>query len=177
MDAIIINKSEVIENIIDILKDSEINPRNYQVDVYAYYNAETKIVKIDTFCNVGGNSWIDDDHIFVCAIKERFNDIDDAFFNGWHIDDYANTLDIDVDALINRSLDYFDGYDRDDIGDSEIAMYVWTVPEFSEKLNEYYKDYILTDSGVFESLCYEAENAYKTIHESVFERIENGYYN
>ncbi len=98
------NRAEVLAQLVEILKDFDKCMNEYQTDVYAYYNDATETVELDTFVNVGGNSWLNDDHITIYTDTEYDHDMTyrcmdkssdeyksycaeiDADCNGWYIE-------------------------------------------------------------------------------------------
>ena len=68
------NYDEIRENLADMLVqfDKDANT-DYQTDVYLYYDEKEKTARLDTFVNVGGNSWLNDDHKTIYTDKEHYN--------------------------------------------------------------------------------------------------------
>ena len=63
------NEDAVIELIAEAMMEHDVSCCKYQEDVYLYID-DSGIGSISIFPNVGGNSWLDDDHITVCCMPE-----------------------------------------------------------------------------------------------------------
>lgn len=135
----ITNREQIIEQLTEMLIQFDKNANKYQTDVYLYYDAETQTAELDTFVNVGGNSWLDDDHYTIYSDKEHYEDV----FN-W----YQNTAEI-ADALdiSNTELEYevreYHGLDADDEPDyGDFVEYVKKQDNYMEILTAAYYDAI-----------------------------------
>lgn len=106
------NLDAVRETLAELLRTFDVDCNEYQTDIYAYYDPEEDTVEIDTFVNVGGNSWLNDDHIFVYADKPHYDSLVDMLISeesdfadaaGMSLDDYKNKvaehLEIDVEDV------------------------------------------------------------------------------
>lgn len=70
---------------------------DYQVDLYMYLNPDGSYL-LDTFENVGGNSWLEDDHITLCSHTsecDMWDDIED-------IADLAEIIDEPLEYVIEE---------------------------------------------------------------------------
>jgi hypothetical protein len=67
------NRAEVLAAIVSIMQQHDINHTKYQVDIYLYLN-EDGTGRIEPFQNVGCNSWLNDNHIFVHSLPELETD-------------------------------------------------------------------------------------------------------
>ena len=56
------NREEIVDKLVDMLVQFDKDCNSYQTDVYLYYDKENQSAELDTFVNVGGNSWLNDDH-------------------------------------------------------------------------------------------------------------------
>ena len=75
----ITNLDEVRRELYDMIFGLEFEENEYQTDIYAYYDEETGKVTLEYFENVGGNSWLDDDHITVYTDKPHYDKLEDEF--------------------------------------------------------------------------------------------------
>lgn len=75
----ITNLDEVKRNLFDMIFELEFEENEYQTDIYAYYDEETGKVALEYFENVGGNSWLDDDHITVYTDGPHYDKLEDEF--------------------------------------------------------------------------------------------------
>ena len=74
----LINRDEVVEDLGKILARLDIERPEYQVDVYLYIDEDGK-GELDEFVNVGGNSWLADDHITVARIGQCYDSIEELY--------------------------------------------------------------------------------------------------
>ena len=131
------NFSEAVKELTDILVELEEDHRGYQTDIYLYYDEETGTATLDTFENVGGRSWLGDDHYTIYQHK--------GFFEDWlqwyeEIDEFAGCLEIDYDDFIKEVKKYV-ADSEDDPDDYVITYwdcyeYVKTIPQYVEQLRK-----------------------------------------
>lgn len=133
------NREAVIEELAEMLKQFDMDRNQYQTDVYAYYNEETEEVTLDTFTNVGGNSWLDDDHTTIYTDKEHYDGISEHFQS---IQEFADALDMSVEELTAKTAEYRE-IDIEDVDYYEVQIYV--DEEHIEKLTEVFNEYYLDD--------------------------------
>lgn len=143
----IMNREEIVEQLAEMLIqfDKELNSA-YQTDVYLYYDEETEIATLDTFVNVGGNSWLDDDHYTIYSDREHY----DWFLEilNWSIEEIAIALDMTKEELIKQAAAYLK-YGIDEIDTGDIYRFVKNNSEYYDKLlsqyestvDEHYSDY------------------------------------
>lgn len=128
------NREQVIEQLAEMLFKFDIEKNRYQTDVYAYYNKETQEITLDTFVNVGGNSWLNDDHFTIYKDKEHYEGIDDAFTT---IDELAEAVNVTADELISKVADYND-LEIEDVAWYEVARYC--MRKYSEEMYKAYEE-------------------------------------
>lgn len=128
------NREQVIEQLAEMLFKFDIEKNRYQTDVYAYYDEETQEITLDTFTNVGGNSWLDDDHFTIYKDKEHHEGIDDAFTT---IDELAEVVNVDEDELISKVADY-NGIEIEDVDWCEVASYCMS--KYNEEMHKAYEE-------------------------------------
>lgn len=99
---------------------------------------------LDTFTNVGGNSWINDDHYVLYRDKEHYDDWSYFFQTEG---DIAEALGLTEKGLILRTLSYMkkeygdNDLDIDDVTYEEIIRYI-TDTGLDDKLIEAENEYI-----------------------------------
>lgn len=143
----ITNREEIVEKLAELLMQFDKDLNSYQTDVYMYIDEETGAATLDTFVNVGGNSWLDDDHITIYSDAEHFNTMWDFYTEKG---DFAECLEIGYDDLrseVVQRLRDRDEIDEDDVEDydpdySEFLDYVQNREDYAEKLEAVYIDYI-----------------------------------
>ena len=96
---IIKNRIEVVQQLAEILRkfDIELNP--YDTDVYLYYDSEAQTATLDTFVNVSGREWLDDDHYTIYTDRQHHDKAIDSF----------DTVEEIVSALEKTKEEIFEG--------------------------------------------------------------------
>lgn len=147
------NHEEVYEALIEQLKEFEIDKNKYQTDVYLYVKDGKGT--IDTFTNVGGNSWLDDDHYTIYSDKEHFStkmdDLCDGSSWNWLVDELETAYDLsgikekafkeltsDMDEDEKEDINSFD-----DLDFCEVES--WLNNNYGDEIDKYYKDYFVPD--------------------------------
>lgn len=113
------NRETVIEKLAEMLKQFDIDRNKYQTDVYMYVD-EKGNATLDTFTNVGGNSWLDDDHYTIYSDKEHHESVSDFFQT---IEEFADALEISVEELKSKTAEYRK-IELDEVDYSEVQIYV-----------------------------------------------------
>lgn len=129
------NREEILEQLTDMLIQFDKDCNNYQTDVYLYYDEENQTAQLDTFVNVGGNSWLNDDHYTIYSDREHFSDMWDWFNNAEEI---ADALEIPVEQFRKEVISFLEIGD-DEAEDFELdyyeaRRYAKTKDDYMEKL-------------------------------------------
>ena len=138
------NREEVIEKLTEMLIDFDKDLNKYQTDVYLYYDDESQTAELDTFVNVGGNSWLNDDHYTIYRDTEHYDGWEDYFCND---DDFAWGLDMDSKKFDGEVCEYLkqqdyeveEGYEPEWY---EKRDYIRTRDDYVDKLIEVYQESI-----------------------------------
>ena len=121
------NYEDIEKELADMVRQFEIDCNRYQTDVYLYID-EDGTGRLDTFVNVSGTSWLDDDHIKIYADKQRNygpldqydnNDLCDVI--GKSMEEVANEIGVDMDDFDRWE---FEHYIKEHYWDVFIADYV-----------------------------------------------------
>lgn len=99
------NRSDIVEQIVNLLIEMDINDAPYQRDIYLYLN-EACQGYLDTFINVSGNSWLNDDHITVAKHLPCYDDIPEAEREEYFTQNY-NTYRTDIELNLEELDKYF----------------------------------------------------------------------
>jgi hypothetical protein len=144
------NADELYDEIIDKLKQFDKDENQYDTDVYLYVD-DNMVGELYDFTNVGGNSWLDDDHYVLWTDKQRY----DTGWSHYFTNEYeiADALGIPLDQLkqevldnMNREYDEKDWYTVDDIGYQDIYEYITDVrTDYGDTLEEIRCDAIDND--------------------------------
>ena len=137
MNIVIKNRSEVIEQLAELLKTFDRQLNSFQTDVYMYVD-DAGVASLDTFVNVGGNSWLNDDHYTIYSDKQRY----DTMLDFWTtIGDLAGALEVEHDTLISDAAAYYD-IDIEDVEWYEVAGYIRANEDLIDKLQLVYDEYL-----------------------------------
>ena len=87
--------------------------RGYEVDIYAYINDEETEVIFDEFTNVGGNSWLNDNHFTIYRFKPSYETLDEEFesekeYVEYMVDCYNVEIPFDKFTDEDGDIDYID---------------------------------------------------------------------
>ena len=136
------NRAEIIEQLTAMLMQCDKNMQNYQVDIYLYYDKGSQTASLDTFENVGGRSWRNDDGE---VIYHCFGDIKQWVDYYTEIGSIADGLDIPCDQLLDETAEYagINIDDKDEDEDSVEYIDVWEYinsrVDYTDKLIDFYK--------------------------------------
>ena len=134
---IITNTAEVRESLISILRENEIARPGYPIDIYMYIDEQTGTASLSEYINVGGNSWINDDHVNLYRMPERNDTVWDE------IDDISTLCDaaqLSEDELWRIVYEYYDDEDGDEYYDLRDAITaVSAIDELSGRVHEWYE--------------------------------------
>ena len=99
------NRAEIVAELAKMLREFDLALNPYDTDVYLYYDENEKTAELDTFVNVGGNSWLNDDHYTIYTDCEH-HETDFDFFD--NLDDLADAVGIRKEELIKKAAKYAD---------------------------------------------------------------------
>ncbi len=119
------NADQIRRDLIQILIDDAVACCDYQRDVYMYVDDDGN-AELVLFTNVGGNSWLDDDHYCLTILPEHTDQITDNFESEEQL---ADALDMTEQELRQRTLDYFDrgdDFELDDVDLCDMCKYAET---------------------------------------------------
>ena len=150
------NKEAVLEALIEQIKEFEISLNEYQTDVYLYIDDDGNGT-IDTFTNVGGNSWLNDDHFTIYRDREHHNTMMDELINGtsyrWLIEEleaaFSNLSGIEKEVFdaLTEDLDEDELEDIESIDDLEAyEVEQYLMDHYSDEIEKYYRESFVPDS-------------------------------
>lgn len=164
---IINNADQIRRELIQILIDDAVDLPGYQRDVYMYVDADGNAT-LDIFVNVGGNSWLDDDHYCLTTLPEHLNRITDNFEFAV---DLADALDMTEQELRQRTLDYFDRGDEFEIDDVDLYdMCKYAETEHFDRLIVWMREYC---DEIRSEFAKQADEIIRTFNESQFLAAQN----
>lgn len=129
------NRAEIVAELAKMLREFDLALNPYDTDVYLYYDENEKTAELDTFVNVGGNSWLNDDHYTIYTDCEHHKTDFDFFDN---LDDLADAVGIRKEELIKKAAKYAD-IDVEDVAYYEVARFIESDDKLMGKLHETYK--------------------------------------
>lgn len=96
------NEKQIRADIEKILIDFEVEFFPHQQDIYLYVDSYG-IGKVETFTNVGGNSWLSDDHFTLYSdrgIRDK-----SSIFEGYDFTGIIDALGLDADEVIKAAIE------------------------------------------------------------------------
>lgn len=157
------NREQVIEQLAEVLKQLDKESARYQTDVYMYID-ENGIGTLDTFVNVGGNSWLNDNHYTIYCDREHL-DAYNGYYDDADIDYFSEIIGISVEQLEQETREYLGWDDEDEITSANVFDYLTHTDTYEDKLQAEY------ESGI-ESLSAEYMERAEEIF-SAFEEDQN----
>ena len=141
---IIKNREQLVNELAEMLMqfDRDLNSA-YDTDVYLYYDESTQTARLETFVNVGGNSWLDDDHYTIYTDKQHYDSYMD-WYEG-NLDLIADVLGITIEDLCLETMEYNNTDDEDDISEADVLYYIYDCGKYGQTLYDYYCDAIDND--------------------------------
>lgn len=145
---IIKNRETIIEQLQDMLIQFAKDMNEYQTDVYLYYNEEEQMAELDTFVNVGGNSWRNDEHYTIYSDKQHFENVMECFDELEDVLSAASGYDKEKEQEIRRDIikhvAEIDGVDISEayVTDIDIKDYIKHNDELFENVCNAYNDYV-----------------------------------
>lgn len=147
----ITNRAEIVAGLAAMLRQFDIDLNAYQTDVYLYRN-EDGTATLDTFVNVGGNSWLDDDHTTIYIDKQHYDTVYDAFEDTGVLVDAAGVTIGDIAKYYECEVEDIDRY--------YIEKYIDNNDECYTSVCSCYKDW-LPDMGTYEEIADEIITGYE----------------
>lgn len=135
------NADALRDEFVDMLMNFDKRPNEYQTDVYLYVN-EDDTGELYEFINVGGNSWLDDDHYTLYSDKQHYEDVLDWYQDEYEIADALGKTEDELKEEALVALDLQDDYSIDEIGYTDVMKYVETNEEYMDILYDAYDDVI-----------------------------------
>lgn len=127
----IANRDEILEKLTELLKQFDIDRNQYQTDVYLYLD-EGNNARLDTFVNVGGNSWLDDDHYTIYTDKEHYDDDISSYV--YETSDFADLLGISFDDFEKEVKSYHELEDDEVISYDDAYTYICSNEDYRNKI-------------------------------------------
>lgn len=141
-DEDVININELVPELAVILRKFEIDLNPYQTDVYFYYDADAKIGRLETFINVGGHSWLNDDHITIYSDEPHYMNVYDYFDS---VLEFADALEISKNDLIKAVRKFKDFGINFPVDRRNIIDYIKSDDKLADKVTAYYIDYYVDE--------------------------------
>lgn len=141
-DEDVININELVSEFAVILRKFEIDLNPYQTDVYFYYDADAKIGRLETFINVGGHSWLNDDHVTIYSDEPHYMNVYDYFDS---VLEFADALEISKNDLIKAVRKFKDFGINFPVDRRNIIDYIKSDDKLADKVTAYYIDYYVDE--------------------------------
>ena len=163
------NREELIEKLTDMLIEFDKEENSYQTDVYMYYDKTAGTAYLDTFVNVGGNSWLNDDHILIYSDKQHSDSgIQEYYQDTEYI---ADALEISPEQLYKETAEY-EQFSKEDIEEGvepdwyEVWRYVCNEKKhgYKDKLYEQYNAFLEENRSEYAQTASEIISPIKLIY-------------
>ena len=153
----IANRDDIIIELAAIMMKADIDCNEYQTDVYLYIDKDTDIARLDTFVNVGGNSWLNDDHLTVWIDRQHLENHLDYFET---IEEIADALGMTSDELRVMTVQTLyapeDGMTFTDMTWSDVYQMIRQTDDLNDKLREAYEEAIREHEPEYQEQAEEA---------------------
>lgn len=144
MEMTIRNLEEVQNTLAIILMDFAKQQNSYHTDVYLYYDEENQTATLDTFVNVGGNSWLADNHY---TLYTDYPHYEGGWADEWQcMEQFCECLGKTEAELTAEAAAY---YDESDVDWIDFIKYIQSVPEYAEKCTAIYNEMIDEDEPYY----------------------------
>ena len=138
------NYADVLETIITMAIEHDVDHTRYQEDIYMYI--KDGVGSVCLFQNVGGNSWIDDDHITVMQLPQLYSDWTDFVPN---LGDIADILEMSLDTLKERAAAWHCEkgwqFDASEMDYQDIREFIEAHPVLLNKITDAEAEYLRSD--------------------------------
>lgn len=142
----ITNRNEVFDKLVEILKRLEIEMRPFETDVYAYYDSETGMVELMEYENVGGHSYLDDQHYTMhCCPDSSCKDIFDVYTDEEDIIYIISDCDEKKAQKLTEEIKIWAEENDCDFDYHAVEIYVKRNDSLLKILEEAYADYVNAD--------------------------------
>lgn len=138
------NRSQILEELAKMLLKFANDCNEYQTDIYAYVteNEESEIiVELDTFVNVGGNSWLDDDHYTIyCDRQHGYCEMFEAFSNKDELAQAACNYDQDAANELLKKIAEENESEVEELDYFEVREYIIDNSEYYDNVRNVFED-------------------------------------
>ena len=160
------NYDELIPQIARMMLDHDKDHTRYQEDIYLYVDADGN-GRLSLFQNVGGNSWLDDDHYTLHCMAERYTDWTDTFQDFYSIAGALNwsvaTLRDRVAAWVSETTGWYQS--AADIEFNEMRHFIEEHPQLrnkmydaeAQKFENAFSDYVDIATEILDDFLQEVE--------------------
>lgn len=159
------NEGKLVDDLAELLWEFAKNMRPYQTDVYLYLDEEGKPY-LDTFVNVGGNSWLNDDHLVIYRDEEHH----DSIFEPWdNIGDLADAVKMTKEELVAKVRADREICEDEDVEFWDCTQYIKDHDNLMDELQASYEEILNEYSGDFRDQA-------QDIVDRVYDNVKGGWY-
>lgn len=154
----IINKSEIINELAEMMMQFDKERRGYCTDVYLYYDAENKTARLKLYENPGGQSWTDDGHYTIYTDNEHFNSVFDFFDEEQDVNELSECIGVSIAEMKTAIENEYD-LTNYELTYKDAKEWIEGISEYMDKISESYDlcidnladQYITTAQGIIET--------------------------
>ena len=141
----ITNQEQIINELADFLFMFDVNLNEYQTDVYLYID-DNGVGSLNLFCNVGGNSWIDDDHYTLYSDKQHFETPFDSYTKEELVDAIEYPYPVIEQMIMQKT-----GLDADELCWQDFVDLISDDDDLYTRFMVAYKGYLRDEVDYFEN--------------------------
>ena len=126
------NTEEVQQRLTEMLMEDAKEMCRYQRDIYMYIDDNGQ-ANLEWFINVGGNSWIDDDHMLLYCCREHCEEIQDSIDGTAMLAEIIDMTDAELVGHVSEDMEI----DREDVDYDD--CFRWAFSHFGDQIREWYE--------------------------------------
>lgn len=129
------NTEEIRQRLTEMLMEDAKEMCGYQRDIYMYIDDNGR-ASLEWFINVGGNSWLDDDHIRLHVCREHYEGIEDSIEDTKMLAEIIDMTDAELADHVSEDMEI----DREDVDYDD--CFRWAFASYADQIHEWYDDCI-----------------------------------
>lgn len=133
----ITNRTEIINELAEIIMQFDKERRGYCTDVYLYYDAENKTARLKLYENPGGRSYIDDDHYTIYTDNEHFNSVFDFFDEEQDVNELSECIGVSIAEMKTAIANEYD-LTNYELTYKDAKEWIEGISEYMDKISESY---------------------------------------
>lgn len=166
------NTEEIQQRLTEMLMEDAKEMCGYQRDIYMYID-DNGLASLEWFVNVGGNSWIDDDHILLHVCRQHYEGIEDSIYGTQML---AEIIGMSEDELTDHASEDLE-IGREDVDYDD--CFRWAFSHYGDQIREWYEgciddaapDYADLADEILRGFCRRSIDDALAAYESICEAV------